>query len=177
MVTAAKPKVGGAISKAPTGTTLPTTANATLDQAFNNLGYISDEGVKRNVDMETETIKAWGGDVVLVLNTGKTETIRFVMLDSTNLHVLKTVFGSANVSGTLTDGIAINSNNSEMESNAYVVDMIESDNTLHRVVVPSGKVSSIGEITYVDNDAVKYDVTVTCQADSSGNTVYDYIKQ
>ena len=42
-VTAGKAKVGGAVSRAVLGTTLPTSAAATLDNAFVNLGYISDE--------------------------------------------------------------------------------------------------------------------------------------
>ena len=40
-VTAAKPKVGGAVWRAPLGTTLPTDAKTALDKAFKSLGYIS----------------------------------------------------------------------------------------------------------------------------------------
>ena len=35
----------------------------------------------------------------------------------------------------------------------------------------------IPEITYVDNDAIGYEVTVTAAADSAGNTHYEYISQ
>lgn len=41
-VTAAKPKIGGAVSTAPAGTNLPTNAKTALDVAFKTLGYISD---------------------------------------------------------------------------------------------------------------------------------------
>ena len=44
-VTAGKPNVGGAIYRAPFGSTLPTSTSATLDAAFKELGYASEDGV------------------------------------------------------------------------------------------------------------------------------------
>ena len=44
-VTAAKPKVGGAIWCAPLGTALPTDAKSDLDPEFKSLGYISKDGL------------------------------------------------------------------------------------------------------------------------------------
>ena len=45
-VTAAKPKIGGAVYSAPLGTTLPKDATTALDKAFKALGYISEDGLK-----------------------------------------------------------------------------------------------------------------------------------
>lgn len=44
-VTAAKPKIGGAVFRAPLGTTLPTDTSSALDAAFMCLGYVSEDGV------------------------------------------------------------------------------------------------------------------------------------
>lgn len=45
LVTVSKPKVGGAVWRAPLGTTLPTDATSALDNAFKSLGYISEDGM------------------------------------------------------------------------------------------------------------------------------------
>lgn len=44
-VTTGKPKAAGAVYRAAIGSTLPTTAAATLDQAFIELGHISEDGL------------------------------------------------------------------------------------------------------------------------------------
>lgn len=177
MVTAVKPKVGGAISIAPLGTTLPTAADGTLNEAFKNFGYVSENGVTRSFDLSTETVKAWGGDVVMVLDNGRTETFQFSLLEATSVDAMKLVNGDGNVTGgDLASGISVTSNNAELVGHAFVIDMIEHQNTLHRIVIPNGVVTDIGDITYVDNEALQSSVTITAVADSSGNTAYEYLK-
>ena len=57
-VTAAKPKVGGAVYSAPLGTTLPTDATTALNVAFKALGYISEDGLKNKNSPSSENVKA-----------------------------------------------------------------------------------------------------------------------
>ena len=177
MVTAAKPAVGGAISMAPLNTTLPTSADGSLNSAFSKLGYVSDAGLTRAVELDTENVKAWGGAIVLVLQNSKTETFQFSLLDAHSVDALKLVNGDSNVTGTaLGTGISVTSNSAERVGHAFVVDMLESGNTLHRIVIPNGIVTSLEDITYVDTGAEAYGVTITSVADSSGNTAYEYFK-
>lgn len=177
MVTAAKPGVGGAVYVAPLGTSLPTDATTALAGTYKAVGYNTEDGVTRAVDQDTEVVKAWGGDTVLVLENGKTETFQFSMLDAHSVDALKIYNGDTNVSGsTLASGISVVSNNKERGAHVYVIDMIESGNTLHRIVIPNGVVTELEDITYVDNAAVAYGVTITAVADSSGNSSYDYFK-
>ena len=174
-VSTGKPNVSGAIYRAArTGSlTVPTSASASLSSDYKCLGYISEDGVTNDLSMETDKVKAWGGD------TG--DTFKFKLLETLNEDVLKTIFGASNVTVTAATttapkSIAINVNSEEQEEAVWVIDMIMRGNNPKRIVIPYGKITEMGEITYKDNEAVGYDVTITGTADSSGNTHYEYME-
>lgn len=175
-VTTAKPAVAGAIFAAPVGTALPTDATTALNEAFKAMGYCSEDGVVNANSPTVETIKAWGGDVVLTTSSEKPDTFNYTMIEALNVDVLKYVYGSTNVTGTLSTGILVKANNSVQESWSIVIDMIMKNGVLKRIVIPSASVTEVGEITYKDDEAVGYNTTCTCMPDSNGNTHYEYLK-
>lgn len=176
-VTAGKPAVGGAIYRAPLGTALPTDASSTLNAAFVSLGYISEDGLKNNNSAETEDVKAWGGDTVMSTQTGKTDEFTTTFIEALNVEVLKMVFGDDNVTGTLANGITVKANSKELAGSSYVVDQIMREGVLKRIVIPNGKISEIGEVTYNDSDPVGYEVTIKALPGTDGDTHKEYIKQ
>ena len=66
-VSVGKPNLSGAVYVAPKGTTLPTDATTSLGAAFTCLGYVSEDGLENQNELDSGEIKAWGGVDVQVL--------------------------------------------------------------------------------------------------------------
>lgn len=175
-VTAGKPNTTGAVYRAPLGTTIPTNATSDLDAAFVCLGFCSDDGVTNSGEMESENIKAWGGQNVLTTSSSTDDSFTFKLIEALNKDVLKFIYGSANVTGELTqgNGIAVGVKGYSQDDSIIVIDMVMRNNAVRRIVIPSATISEVGEIAYTDSEAVGYEVTLACAADSLGNTHYEY---
>ena len=175
-VAVGKPKVGGAIHVAPSGTTLPTDATTALDAAFVNLGYVSEEGLTNSNSAAVETIRAWGKDIIYSKD-GDDETYSWTLLEVLDANVQKFIRGADNV--TVAEGGAMSvqvkrpSARTQMEENVIVVEMILHNRAV-RHVIPRGVITEVGEVSYVDDDTVGYQVTVTALADANGNSHYEY---
>lgn len=175
-VTAGKPKVGGAIYRAPLGSTLPTDASTALDPAFVNLGYVSEDGLVNSNSPTSENIKAWGGDIVLTTLTEKPDTFQFTLIEALNGDVAKAVYGDSNVTVDADGNITIHANSSQQPDCAWVIDMVLKDGALKRIVIPDAGISTVGDITYADGSAVGYQTTISAMPDANGDTHIEYIE-
>lgn len=176
-VSTGKPKVTGAVYRAPVGSTLPTDATSALNEVFKSLGYVSDGGVSNGSSIEVENIKAWGGVVVLTTQTERGDTFKLKLIEAMNVEVLKAVYGDKNVTGTIGTGITVKVNTEQLEAYAWVFDMILKGGKLKRLVVPNATITEIGDIVYSDEEAIGYEVTLTAAVDKDGNSHYEYIAQ
>lgn len=174
-VSAAKPKIAGAIFSAPLGTKLPVSTNETLDSAFKNLGYVSDSGVVNSNSPSSDKAKAWGGDVVLNFSNERPDTFKFMLIEILNVEVLKVVYKENNVKGTLEEGISIDVGNEEYENRCWVIDMLLKG-AAKRIVIPSGKVTALEDIEYVDNKPAGYGLTIAAEPIANGKYHHEYIK-
>lgn len=171
----AKPvSIGGGISVAAVGTTLPTSTADTLNQAFVSLGYISTDGVIRSRSDSTSEQKVWGGSVVAMGEEGYTETVKFKVVDLASVDGLALAYGEA--TGTFSTGITAKSKAGPRPTKSYVVDMMLKDGAKMRLVIPCGVVSAVGDRVYKDNELVGVELTILCLADASGYTTYEYTK-
>lgn len=166
-VSAGKPKVGGAIFVAPLGTTLPTDATSDLNAAFENVGYISEDGYTNSNSAETDAIKAWGGDNVYNTLTDKPDTFQWAMIEAGNKTVLKTVYGDDNVTGDLTTGLTVRANSQEAMEKAIVIDTVLRGNILKRTVIPRAQLTELGDIVYKDDELVAYETTFSAHPDEA----------
>lgn len=171
-----KPKISGAIFSAPLGSKLPTDPVMPLDEAFKELGFVSDDGLSNSNSPKSDTIKAWGGATVLVVQKEKADEFTFKLLETTNLEVLKEVYGAMNITGDLKNGITIKANAISSKPHVLVFDL-SLQAGVKRIVLPNATIKEISDIEYTDEDAIGYEITVACSPDKEGNTHYEYIKE
>lgn len=175
-VTTAKQGTVGTFWMAPAGTTLPTDAATALGEAFVNMGHVSEDGVTFSDSKETQEIKNMDGVTVLTVQTGVTSTMNLSLIEGLNPDVLKAAYGDDAVTGTLKTGAAVTVSGAEPEEHVFVFETILRGNVLKRVVIPSGKVTELGDLVYKSDEALAYELTITASADDSGALRYEYMK-
>jgi hypothetical protein len=169
-VSVGKPAIIGAVFNAPIETTLPTDATTALAEGFTGLGYLSDAGwtVSPNAT-EGTNITAFGGDSVLKTDPTINPIFKFVLIQ-TDVPALKVYFGDENVTvDSETGRIAVDVSNKPRENKAWVFNLVGSGGRPERVVVPSGKVTALEDITYADGTVIGYGVTLSTTPDAGGS--------
>jgi hypothetical protein len=169
MTTASNVRVGvtGAVYGAPTGTALPTSATASLNAAFEELGYLTEDGIRENNGSEVTDIKAWqNAAVVRSIQTSHTLTYHMTFMETSD-QVLETFYGNYE-NGTVEI-------RGELGVRQSWVLHVEDGDDLRRIVIPDGQVTETGEVAYVNGEAVTYPVTITCFPDNDEVKAYHYI--
>lgn len=175
-VSTGKPAKAGAIFHAPLGTPLPTDTDTALNEAFKALGYVSEDGLTNDNSPESDQIKAWGGDTVLNMQSDRPDSFGLTLIEVLNKDVLKTVYGDTNVTEDASGNITVKATADEMGSGSWVIDMVMRGSRKKRIVIPNGTISELGTITYKDDEAVGYELTITDVPDATGVYHYEYIK-
>lgn len=166
-ITTIKPAdVKGAVWVGDSSSTIPTDVSSALT-GFKKVGYISEDGVTKSEDRESEDIKEWGGTVVGTTQTGYTATYQFTMISATNEAALKAYYGDDNVTISDDGAITITGSTGELPERPWVIDTVLTDGRKCREVIPRGKISETGDITYKRDEAMGYDVTITALPDDT----------
>lgn len=178
-VISGKPKASGGVFRGPLSTTVPADATTALDTKMAGLGYVSSDGLTETIDKSTSKITAWGGDTVKVVQTEHSVTYKLTLIETGNPNVLKAVYGESNVTtvqatsskGTL-HKVLVNSKTTEAA--AWDFEMADAGKTI-RIFVPNGQVTSVGDVTYSDEELVGYEIEIEALPDAAGNKAYKFI--
>ena len=178
-VISGKPKVTGGVFRGPLDVTAPNDAQDTLDSKFTGLGYVSSDGLTETIDSSTSKITAWGGDTIKVVQTEHSVTYKLTLVETGNPDVLKAVFGDSNVNTTgasTTKGTLhkVLVNSKVRDAAAWCFEMADGDKVV-RIFVPNGQITSVGDITYSDEDLIGYEIEIEALPDSTGNKAYKFI--
>lgn len=160
--TAANVMVGitGKVYVGATTVTAPTTATSTLAAGFNELGYISADGVEFGIDRKTADIRAWqNSDLVRSMVTEGTVTYKFTVLETT-LNSLQAYFGSS-----LTSGKVSLSPTATGGKQSFVIDVVDGTKNI-RHYVPVGEILNVEAQKIQNGEAVAYGLTVTAYVTS-----------
>lgn len=163
---------------APTGTALPTTTAVSLNVAFKDAGYVTDAGLVRKVAETTKDILAFGTQIpVRVLTTESKRTFDMAFLEGGNLTAQSIYYRYPLTGGTAltasSGAFTVNEGPTRVQRWAAVFDVVDGTNAI-RGVCPQVENTGIGDLNFVQGDAITYPVTLTAYPDSTGVAVYWY---
>jgi hypothetical protein len=154
-----------AVFVAPLGTTGPTTL-AAPGVGFEEVGWISEDGVDVDRESNVEEFPGWqGGAIVKRKKTSVKDTFKFVCLEETAVTMGLAFAGVTPTTATGVDTFAI-TNQTASDERAWVVDMYDGA-TQKRYVVPNGEAELTGTISHKNSDLTMYEFTVTIFGDYS----------
>lgn len=183
-VTVGKPLVAGAVYRAPVGTTLPTAADATLDEAFAPVGYISEEGLRWSYSGDGDVIRAWGRDVVSRPAGVVDDVASFQMLEIVDEEAVRAFWGD-DARSVISGGYALQVGVPSPVQYSWVIDMLLPQKNdpaviwpnprVRRIVIPMASVRDREEIVYQDSELVSYGLSLKAGKDSAGKYHYEYV--
>lgn len=157
---------GGLAYAGPVGTTAPTTAAATLNAGFVELGTVSDDGLVESPNTTTTVVKNWAGLAVKTIITDSEFTFKFTLLQ-TDKQSLELYHGGSTVASDGATGSKIEVKKTASNPRAFVFDVLDGAKTA-RIYVPTGEVTDVGDISYIAGDVAGYELTVTAYPDEDG---------
>lgn len=170
---------GLAIGKVATDTSkYPTNALKALDTTLGMVpaGYIGPDGISKTVDRTTEKIKDWNGDTIKVITSEHSVTLKLKFMEAGSAVVLKTVYGANNVTGEDKSIKAVD-NATDLPHFSLAAQLKSSTNRTIRLFAGDCQVTEVGDVNYVKNDVISYDVTIECYVDADDNKLYQFIDE
>lgn len=176
-VSTGKPNIAGAVYVGAIGSvTVPTDASTTLGTGFTCLGFVSEDGLANENDLNFADIKEWGGATVYRSLTEMNDNFKLALLESENADVLKAVYGDSCVTVNSSGDISVDVKAIDPTEKVFVFELALRGNRKKRIVIPTGSVTERETITYKADEAIQYGITITAFPDANGTTHKEYIE-
>jgi len=147
--------VTGAISVGPLDTEAPTDADSPLT-GFDDLGYVSEDGVTETRDRSTEQLRAWqNADILREVVTEASMSYAARLVETKN-ETVELYYGTP----VADDGSISIIPSRTGGRKSFVLDVIDGDDFI-RAYIASGEVTEVGEQVYANGEAIGYEVTIT----------------
>lgn len=168
---------GGYMFIAPVGTKVPTDRTTNLDAAFVNVGYVSDDGWKESVDIDTtDSVSDERGDTVIASEASSyTEKITCTLISITK-DALSLMFGAKNVTDSKGEITVDHNWGNAGDHWSVVLELVMKNDRHWRKVIPDCNVTSLDDMGLNKDDAAGREVELTYQTDSNGSGCKDYIQ-
>lgn len=153
---------GGVYFNAPVGTTLPTSADAELDEKFVDHGAIGPDGFNVQPTRNSDTEKMFGGGDWVDLQTDYTEEVTITFLEDDNEGVVASIFGEDNVvtkAGAEGTERTIYHTKQRLPIKSHVLKAVDGDK-LKTYVIPRGRITTAEKTADVHTASTKYNVTI-----------------
>ena len=160
----------GMFFHAPEGTPLPTYPAEELNEAWEEVGDVSEDGITLATDKSTTTLRNWAKVVKRVIATEHEETIQSPIMDTTE-ESLKTVVGSENVTTTpAVEGqhgklINVNLSAAELPKPEAFLWLMKDGDAMIAIGCTSGQVTAVDNVSFAPEDAIKWVPTISALGD------------
>lgn len=161
-VTASGGVLIGPVATKPEAFPTSATEDLSADLGLVPAGYISEDGVSKTVDRSTEKIKDWNGDTILITQSDHSVTLTLTFMEAANADVLKMIAGEDNVTITEDGTIQVIDNADELPHRAINFEIKGGRGSKIRVFAPDVQCTSVGDVSYVRADVIKYEATLEC---------------
>ncbi len=165
----------GAVAVAPVGTAKPTDATSTLPSAWNDGGYVSEDGLSISVTRSTTPIRDWSKSAVRNLLTEYNGAISLAFLQVDEFST-KRVWGTSNVvkvAATQSKGEQITvSIGAELPPIEEWCFSMKDGNARIRVCVPRGQMTEVNQIDFKPDAGHVIGGTLATYDDGTGKSIY-----
>ena len=165
----------GAVAVAPEGTTMPADARTVLTSAWDDSGYVSEDGLSVTITRSTTPIRDWSKAAVRNLLTEFIGAIGVAFLQ-VDQFAAERMFGENNVTVTAANAthgeiinVAIGAELPPIE--AWCFSMKDGDARI-RVCVPRGQMTDVNQVDFKPDAGNIIGGTLTAYDDGTGKSIY-----